>query len=85
MNKYKDIGGILVIAEHDGSRLHRVTFELLGIAERLSEKKNMPVSCLFVGPDNVDLAADDIPHSALEASETSTCISISRGMTGRTR
>ena len=56
MNKYKDIGGILVIAEHDGSRLHRVTFELLGIAERLSEKKNMPVSCLFVGPDNVDLA-----------------------------
>lgn len=33
MNKYKDIGGILVIAEHDGSRLHRVTFELLGIAE----------------------------------------------------
>ena len=55
MDRKINKGGILIIAEHDGERLHRITFELLGIARILSNKKEMDISCLCLVPEGVDL------------------------------
>ena len=47
-------GGLLLIAEHDGAKLHRISFELLGIAKQLADGTSLPVHALIVGPPGID-------------------------------
>ncbi len=43
--------GICVYADHDGERIHRVTYELIGKARELAEVIHHPVYALLVGHD----------------------------------
>lgn len=55
LDKIKISGGILVVAETIGTSVHRVSYELLGIASMLKKKKHMPVIALAMGPCGLDV------------------------------
>ena len=40
--------GITIYVEHHESKIHPVTYELLGKAKELAAKINHPVNCLFI-------------------------------------
>ncbi len=46
-------GGILVFAEQQNGKIHKITYELLGKARELAKKLAVPVSCALLGPDGI--------------------------------
>lgn len=53
--------GVMVVAEQNYGKLHPVTFELLGEAERLSKVTGHPVYALIIGKD-ISTCAEELLH-----------------------
>lgn len=51
-NSYK---GVLVIAEQQNGKIHKITYELLCKAKELASKLSAPVICAVLGPENIDV------------------------------
>lgn len=49
-------GGILIVTEQDGTRLHRISFELLGIAKNLASKVPAEIHSLVIGSPGIDVS-----------------------------
>lgn len=52
------MAGIWVYAEVKDGKIKKVTYEMLGVAKKMSEKKAEPVCALLIGKDVLSLASD---------------------------
>ena len=50
MNEYK---GIMVFAQNERGKIHKVSYELLGKAQNLKEKTGEEISCILLGPEGL--------------------------------
>lgn len=66
----KEYKGILVFAEQQNGKIHRIAYELLGKARSLAEKLAVPVYCALLGPEGMDaqelirMGADEVFYMA---------------------
>ena len=61
---FSEYEGVWVFAEQRNGEMAKVTFELLGVAQELAQKRNQKVSAVLLG-DNVDaLTKELIRHGA---------------------
>lgn len=61
---FSDYEGVWVYAEQRGGVLSKVTFELLGVARDLAEKRNQNVSAVLLGDQVENLTDELIRHGA---------------------
>ncbi len=64
----KEYSGILVFAEHNNSKIHKVAYELLGKSMQLCKKLNCSLSAVILGPSSLNVqelvlrGADSVYH-----------------------
>ena len=57
--------GITVFVDHNGERIHRVTYELIGKARELAKVTGHPVYALMIGAD-INEMADELLHYGVD-------------------